>query len=88
MKRWKLASRMIASLGYDALCAVLEVEYLMDGQVRQYLDVPEGIWYSLKASPCPEGYLNQNVVGKYQERNLSEGERSAIINLVYLKERL
>lgn len=73
MKRWKIASRMIASTGYDALCAVLEVEYLADGQVRQYVDVPEGIWYALKAAPCPEHYLHLHIIGKYQERNLSEG---------------
>lgn len=72
MKRWKMASDFIASTGYDALCAVLEVEYRPDGQIRQYLDVPENIWYALKAAPSPEGYLHLNIIGKYEERNLSE----------------
>lgn len=73
MQRWKVASKFIASTGYDALCAVLEVEYLMDGQVRQYLDVPEYIWYALRAAPCPERYLHLYIVGKYEERTLSGG---------------
>lgn len=72
MHRWKMASKLIASTGYDALCAVLEVEYLLDGQIWQYLDVPEAIWYALKAAPCPEIFLRLNVVGQYEERNLSD----------------
>ena len=42
MRRTPVASASIASLGYDAARAVLEVEFT-GGGVYRYLDVPPGV---------------------------------------------
>lgn len=72
MKRWKMVSRIIESIGYDALCAILEVEYREEVEIRQYLNVPESVWYELKESQSPEHYLISNVIGKYEEISLKK----------------
>ena len=66
LKRFKMAVSGIASAGYDALCAVLELEFLSDGQVWQFYDVPEGVWYEWRKTEAAAAFFHTHIAGKYQ----------------------
>lgn len=66
MKRFKIAMDGIASAGYDALCAVLELEFLTDGQVWQFYDVPECVWYEWRNTEAALAFFHTNIAGKYR----------------------
>lgn len=68
MTRIRTISGGIVSAGYDALCAILELEFLSDGKVVQYLDVPEDIWYQWKRCSMNEEFYYRNISGKYALR--------------------
>src|SRR6266436_5741277 len=44
MERRSVSSSMIASIGYEASTATLEVEFRSCGAVWQYFDFPEYMW--------------------------------------------
>lgn len=68
MERITFGERVIASGGYDAQQAVMELEFTRTGQIRQYVGVSEEIWYGLKAADFPDRYFQRNIRGKYEER--------------------
>jgi hypothetical protein len=68
MFRCKIVSRAIASAGYDAQYAILEVEFALDGQIWQYLGVPEDIWYRLKTEKLPDDFFRSSIQGRFQEK--------------------
>ena len=69
MDRITFGEKLIASGGYDAQMAVMEIEFTQTRRVIQYVGVSEEIWYGLKASYFPDRYFQQNIRGKYEERS-------------------
>ena len=71
MFRCKFAALTIASAGYDAQHAILEVEFAHDGQVWQYLGVPEELWYRFKKEAGPDDFFHSNIKGCFDEKRIS-----------------
>lgn len=69
MKRITFGERVIASGGYDAQKAMMEIEFTQTGQIRQYEGVQEEIWYGLKNAENPDRYFQRNIRGQYAERS-------------------
>ena len=70
MDRITFGERVIASAGYDALCAILELEFTRTGQVSQFYDVTEDVWYGLRNADFPDRYFQRRIRGRYLERRL------------------
>ena len=60
----------IVSAGYDALCAVLELEFFPDGDIWQFYDVPEQVWYEWRSSRETVIYFHLHILGKYAARQI------------------
>lgn len=58
MDRRYVSSSNIASIGYDSIAQVLEVEFL-NGAVYQYYDVPEELYEGLMAANSHGKNLNE-----------------------------
>jgi len=65
MQRQPVSSSNVASVGYDAVSGVLEVEFL-DGSIYQYFDVPQQVADGLVGAASVGAYLNQNIKGTYR----------------------
>lgn len=70
MTRCKLSALTIASAGYNAQQAVLEVEYSYDGQIWQYIGVPEELWYRLRREPIPDSFFHNHIKGHFEEKRV------------------
>lgn len=57
MTRQRVSSSNIASIGYDAVQSILEVEFL-NGAVYRYYDVPEVVYNGLMAADSHGKYFN------------------------------
>lgn len=68
--RYTFGSLLIATAGYDAQCELLEIEFGYDGEIRQYLRVPEDLWYRFKTDINPEGFFHRYIKGQYAERQM------------------
>lgn len=71
MGRFQFGSTLIASAGYNAQFALLEIEFVQGGKILQYIDVPEEIWYRFRQGICPEAYFHRFIKGYYRERQVS-----------------
>lgn len=69
MDRQPVSSSNVASVGYDAGSALLEVEY-KDGSIYQYFDVPQHHYEGLVGAGSVGSYLNQNIKGSYRYSKL------------------
>lgn len=49
MRRIQWGNPMIKSAGYDAQQQMLEIEFASDGQIWQFDNVPEDIWYRFRS---------------------------------------
>lgn len=67
MNREYVESSMIISIGYDAVQAILEVEFKSNGQIWQYYDVPEHIWHEMESAESVGKYFHANIRGVYAE---------------------
>lgn len=72
MQRLKMIMAGIASAGYDALCAVLELEFLPDGQVWQFYDVPECVWYEWRNTEAAAAFFHTHIAGKYRAEQIGK----------------
>lgn len=70
MKRCRFGGRVIHSAGYDAQCEVLEIEFTEDGEIWQYQEVSEEIWYRLKQGDTPDFYFQKYIKGHYPEKQM------------------
>lgn len=78
MKRCRFGGMVVYSAGYDAQCAVLEIEFTGDGEIWQYLGVSEEIWYCFKQGDAPDSYFQKFIKGHFPEgRVLPDGSRKA-----------
>lgn len=60
MDRTYVSSSNIASIGYDPMQLILEVEFL-NGSVYQYYDVPEALYEGIMAAESHGKYLNEYI---------------------------
>ena len=65
IKRIPVISSNIASVGYDAVKMILEIEF-HHGAVYQYLDVPEKVYEELMSSPSQGAYFMNEIKGKFE----------------------
>lgn len=69
MRRTPVTSSNIASVGYDAVSATLEIEFY-GGSVYQYFDVPEVEYQGLMHADSHGKYLNANIKDRYRYTRL------------------
>ena len=67
MRRITFGGRVIASAGYDALRAVMELEFTQTGNISRFLNVSEEIWYGLRMADYPDKYFQKHIRGNYEE---------------------
>lgn len=69
-RRYQFKDLLIVSAGYNAQCELLEIEFGREGQVWQYMDVPEDVWYRFKVDINPESFFHRFIKGQYTERRM------------------
>jgi len=69
VKRVRLTSSMMTSVGYDATAAILEIEFA-SGDIYQYLDVPQERYQLLMAAPSQGRAFHQLIRNAYQHRRV------------------
>jgi hypothetical protein len=74
MKRQRLDSASLASVGYDPGRQVLEVEFL-NGGVYEYADVPEERYHALLEADSKGRYLNAEIKPHHPWRRLQAAPR-------------
>jgi hypothetical protein len=67
MERHYIESSMIASIGYDPNCSTLEIEYISNGEIWQYFDVPSFVYEEMMNSESKGKYYHRNIKKKYPE---------------------
>jgi hypothetical protein len=67
MDRQPITSSMIRAIGYDADTGTLEIEFLSDGSVWQYFDVPAGIWGEFQYCDSHGRFWHANIKNRYRE---------------------
>lgn len=65
MNREPVESSNLASVGYDPITSVLEIEF-RSGAVYQYFDVPEGVFLGLMAAPSKGSFVWSDIRGYYR----------------------
>lgn len=65
MNRTSVSSSNLASIGYDAECLVLEVEFT-NGRVYQYFDVPQGTYDELMSASSKGSYMNSIIKKQFR----------------------
>jgi hypothetical protein len=62
---------MLASIGYDATEQILEVKFVSNGQVWQYLEVAPEVFKALLEAPSKGKFMRAQVIGCYEERRIA-----------------
>ena len=70
MDRKYVESSMITSMGYDFQQAILENEFKSNGQVWQYFDVPESLWYEMESASSVGKFFHSNIRGIFTENRI------------------
>ena len=70
MERKYIESSMITSMGYDFQQAILEIEFKSNGQVWQYFDVPESLWYKMESASSVGKFFHSNIRGIFTENRI------------------
>jgi len=65
MKRVRVRSSSIASVGYHSGSHILELEF-EGGRLYQYFDVPREVHYGLMGAESIGRFVNSHIKGKYQ----------------------
>jgi hypothetical protein len=66
MDRIAVSSSNLASIGYDASSATLEVEF-KSGEIYQYFEVPAHEYEALMQASSHGTYFNKNIRKRYRE---------------------
>lgn len=69
MRRTRLESTAIASAGYDAQTAVLELEF-RTGEVYRYFAVPPSVARDLLVAPSAGRFFRDRIRGVYPEQHV------------------
>lgn len=70
MERKYVESSMIMSIGYDFQQSVLEIEFKSNGQIWQYFDVPEYLWYEMESAPSVGKFFHSNIKNVFNENRV------------------
>ena len=70
MKRISVSSSMLKSVGYESLSQMLEVEF-SNGDVWQYVGVPQGVWNEMMESSSVGSYFHKNTKGNFTGTKVS-----------------
>ena len=68
MHRDQLQSSNLKSVGYDQDELILEIEF-EDGEIHQYIDVPQETYQALVASESQGSYYTHYIRGRYEYRD-------------------
>lgn len=71
MERKYIDSTLIISIGYDPQQAILEIEFKSNGQIWQYYDVPEYIWYEMESASSVGKYFRSHIRGVFSENRVA-----------------
>jgi hypothetical protein len=71
MDRQYVDSNLILSIGYNSSSATLEIEFKRSGQIWEYYDVPEYVWFEFQASDSKGKFFLQNIKKQYSENQLA-----------------
>lgn len=66
MRRSRVVSRAIVSVGYDAATNVLEVEFADDGGVYQYFAVPASVAAAMLQAESIGRFFGEHVKPRYR----------------------
>lgn len=64
MRRTRVDSSAISSVGYDERTSLLEVEF-RSGAVYDYYDVPAKVWKDLQKAPSKGQFISRHVRDQY-----------------------
>jgi hypothetical protein len=73
MRRKRVASSVIAEIGYDDTHGLLEVEF-HNGRKYYYLSVPSNVYESLMAADSIGGYFNEKIRKNYRTVRVRPGQ--------------
>ncbi len=65
---------MIKSAGYDAQQQLLEIEFVSEGQICRFDNVPEEVWYQFRRHHLPEIFFHNFIMGCYPECRMQDKE--------------
>ena len=65
IKRTPVTSSNLASVGYDAVNKILEIEF-HHGAIYQYFDVPKKVYEGLMSAPAQGSYFAHNIKDGYK----------------------
>jgi hypothetical protein len=71
MKRERVNSSVIASVGYDARTSGMDVEFI-SGRVYRYFQVPPAVHDSLMSAQSIGRYFNAHIRDRFRNRELTE----------------
>ncbi len=77
MKRTPVNSSMIASVGYDQLEKILEVEFVHNGLIYEYFDVPVTEYHNLMKAASKGNYLQKCIASTYGYGRVSKPAKGA-----------
>lgn len=60
-----MPSTVIAKIAYDEENEILMIEF-QSGKIYYYLDVPKGVYLTLKTTRSKGGYFNRYIKGNYE----------------------
>ena len=66
MEKQFIESSMIKSICYDVSSSTLEIEF-SSGQVWQYFDFPESLWYEFENSESKGKFFHREIKNQYGE---------------------
>lgn len=69
MQRKSVRSSNLASIGYDEINEILEIEFLSGGSY-QYLDVPVYVYEELMDADSHGKYFNEYIKDKYKTKKI------------------
>lgn len=72
MKRTKVESSNVASVGYDQLDGILEIEF-NSGAIYQYENVPVRVYEVMMKADSVGKYFNAHIKSKYNYRKVDNG---------------
>ena len=64
-----MPSTVISEIDYDEQNELLRIEF-QSGKVYYYLNVPKGVYLTLKTARSKGGYFNKYIKGNYEFENI------------------
>ncbi len=72
----RISNRNIRAAQYYPVRMILEIQFMEDNVIYQYLDVPEEVWYQFRNVPNIDIYFNSQIMCKYKVVCKEKGNRT------------